>query len=62
MQKKWKNLRDSFVKDYRRVSTLKSGSGTTRKPTYIYFNQLMFLKDIVTKNTRDDSLSSASEV
>ncbi|CAH1976623.1 unnamed protein product [Acanthoscelides obtectus] len=34
-QKKCKNVRDAFVKEYRKLSALKSGSGATKKLLHV---------------------------
>lgn len=47
MQRKWKSLRDCFSRELGRIKKLKSGSETSRKNPYIYYNQLLFLKPII---------------
>ncbi|XP_047004571.1 uncharacterized protein LOC124622824 [Schistocerca americana] len=53
LRKRWKNLRGSFARELQRRKSLKSGSGATRKSQYIYFNQLSFLRTVV--STREST-------
>ncbi|XP_072387017.1 uncharacterized protein [Diabrotica undecimpunctata] len=43
LQKKWRNIKDSFNREKRRLTGIKSGSVASRKTPYIYFNMLSFL-------------------
>lgn len=54
MQKKWKNLRDAYVKELKKKN-LKSGSGASTS-SYGYFQRLGFLKQVVQKKVTDNSL------
>ncbi|XP_044746945.1 uncharacterized protein LOC123308387 [Coccinella septempunctata] len=44
LQKKWKGLRDSFVREMRRKKNAPSGSGASYETSYIHFQRLMFLE------------------
>lgn len=53
LRRKWKNLRDSFVRELKYHN---SGSGTAfkRKSHYMWFNQLKFLKDLSTPKNKQE--------
>lgn len=55
LQKKWKNIRDSFAKELRKQKTLKSGSGAQKSNPYIYFQRLLFLEPTVSNKTNTTS-------
>lgn len=61
MQKKWKNIRDSFLRELRRIKCTKSGSAAARKSPYIYFKQLLFLKPTVEQNNTDSNLNDVED-
>lgn len=44
LQKKWKNLRDCFSRELRKITV---GSETKKKPEYIYYEQLSFLEKVI---------------
>lgn len=44
LQKKWKNIRDCFFREIRRLKNVRSGGAAPKRNTYIYFDQLQFLK------------------
>ncbi|CAK9291399.1 unnamed protein product, partial [Gordionus sp. m RMFG-2023] len=39
----WKNLRDSFLREHKKLKCLKSGSGADHSPTWKFYNNLTFL-------------------
>lgn len=45
LQKKWKNIRSCFARETRRLKFTKSGSATSHKTPYIFYKQLLFLKN-----------------
>lgn len=47
IQKKWKNLRLSYVRDIKRSREVKSGSAATDKAKYIYSDLLSFLSPVI---------------
>ncbi|KAF9816541.1 hypothetical protein SFRURICE_010700 [Spodoptera frugiperda] len=61
LQKRWKNLRDCFTRELRRLKDVKSGSAAKRKSQYTYFNQLLFLKSVLDTNATENSLEEASQ-
>lgn len=60
IQKKWRNIRDSFVKAHKAKET-KSGSAAKKKTAYIFYENLLFLKDTVTVNTTTGNATTESE-
>ncbi|XP_031329921.1 uncharacterized protein LOC116160916 [Photinus pyralis] len=44
LQKKWKNIRDAYMKEYKKNTSIPSGSGSQKGTTYIYFSRLSFLQ------------------
>ncbi|CAG4954769.1 unnamed protein product [Parnassius apollo] len=61
LQKRWKNLRDCFTRELRRLKDVKSGSAAKRKSQYTYFNQLLFLRSVLDTNATENSLEEASQ-
>ncbi|KAF5275786.1 hypothetical protein FQR65_LT16531 [Abscondita terminalis] len=49
------NLRDVYVRDMKKLKTLKSGSAAMTKSTSAYFQRLTFLQPTVQKNQSDSS-------
>lgn len=47
LKKKWKNIRSCFAREIRRMKNTKSGSSASHKTPYIYFKQLLFLKNTI---------------
>lgn len=45
LQKKWRNIRDSFVKAHKAKET-NTGSAAKKKVLYVFYDKLLFLKDI----------------
>jgi hypothetical protein len=46
--KKWKNMRDKFVKEHKKVKEVKSGDpGPPYKPSWKLYELLLFLKDSI---------------
>lgn len=56
MQKKWKNLRDAYVKELKKSKNLKSGSSASTPSSFAHFQRLSFLKQVVQKRKTDNSL------
>lgn len=56
MQKRWKTLRDAFVKERRELGSSKSGSAASKKKQYKYYKQLLFLLPVVSTNTTHNSM------
>lgn len=56
MQKKWKNLRDVYVKEIKKTKNLKSGSSAPTTSSFAHFQRLSFLKPVVQKRATDNSL------
>ncbi|XP_075983668.1 uncharacterized protein LOC142981554 [Anticarsia gemmatalis] len=67
LQKKWKSLRDNYMREVKKIKTVKSGSGASKTSTYIHYNRLRFLQaSIANKDTESsfgaDNASTSSEV
>ncbi|CAH0730593.1 unnamed protein product, partial [Brenthis ino] len=67
LQKKWKSLRDNYMREVKKMKTVKSGSGASKTSTYIHYNRLRFLQaSIANKDTESsfdaDNASTSSEV
>lgn len=61
IQKKWRNIRDAFVKAHKaRVSP--SGSAAKKKDTYVFYDNLLFIKDTVTVNRTDGNATANEDV
>lgn len=57
LQRKWKSLRDCFSRELARVKKLNSGSETSRKNPYVYYNQLLFLKPIIQNKPTETNIN-----
>ncbi|XP_004930346.3 uncharacterized protein LOC101738540 [Bombyx mori] len=57
LQKKWRNIRDSFVKAHKAKRT-KRGSAAKKKVPYIFYEKLLFLKDALFVNNTNLIFSS----
>lgn len=60
LQKKWKNLRDTFVREMKKTKNAPSGSGAS-KIQYIYFQRLMFLERSVRNKKTESNIQNTSE-
>ncbi|KAG8264264.1 hypothetical protein J6590_014551 [Homalodisca vitripennis] len=56
LQKRWKNLRDSFARELRKKKTTKSGSAAVKSTPYIYFQRLMFLENTMRNKETQSSI------
>lgn len=61
LQKKWKGLRDGFVREMKKKKNAPSGSGAASKTSYIYFNRLMFLERSVNNKSTESNISTDIE-
>jgi len=53
--KKWKAIRDAFVKDHKLVTATGTGKAATSKKRYCYYDQLLFLLPYVKGNQNTSS-------
>ncbi|CAG5047181.1 unnamed protein product [Parnassius apollo] len=60
LQKKWRNIRDCFVKAHRAKET-KHGSAVKKKNPYIFYDNLLFLKDTVYFKTTSSNVTIVKE-
>lgn len=58
LQKKWKGLRDGFVREMKKNKTTPSGSGASGKSKYLYFERLMFLERSTRSRTTDSNINT----
>ncbi|KAL4083026.1 hypothetical protein QTP88_028356 [Uroleucon formosanum] len=58
LQKKWKSLRDGYVKELKKIKNLKSGSAAPVKSSYLFFRRLQFLQPTVHKNTTESNFET----
>lgn len=58
LQKKWKNIRSCFAREIQRMKNTKSGSSSaSHKTPYMYFKQLLFLKNTVGNLNPESSIT-----
>lgn len=62
LQKKWKNLRDSFARERRRLKNPKSGSAASRKSCYMYYNNLLFLSRAIAVNETETNVLPREDI
>ncbi|XP_039753356.1 uncharacterized protein LOC120628802 [Pararge aegeria] len=60
LQKKWKGLRDGFVREMKKMKTTPSGSGASSKAKYIYFERLMFLERSTRNKATESNINTTS--
>lgn len=60
LQKKWRNIRDCFVKAHKAKTTM-SGSAAKKKIPYVFYNSLLFLKDTISINSTTSKVTVKSE-
>ncbi|KAL2716020.1 LOW QUALITY PROTEIN: flotillin-2 isoform X3 [Vespula squamosa] len=60
LQKKWKNLRTCFKREYDEQKSEMYGSGGKKRHKYLYFDQLLFLRDFI--ESRKISSNSESTI
>lgn len=62
---KWRNLRDQFNKEYKKIPKPRSGASADSAPVYpgkwSYFHAMLFLKDIVTPREAESNFSEDTE-
>lgn len=61
LQKKWRNIRDCFVKAHKAKET-KSGSAANKKCSYVFYDSLLFLKDTVSVNSTTSNITTNTEI
>jgi len=49
LQKRWKGLRDGYVKEVKNMKQIKSGSGASARSSYLYYGRLQFLQPTIKK-------------
>ncbi|GBP31456.1 hypothetical protein EVAR_17946_1 [Eumeta japonica] len=67
LQKKWKSLRDNYMREVKKIKTVKSVSGASKTSTYFHYNRLRFLQASTANKDTDssfdaDNVSASSEV
>ncbi|XP_068212670.1 uncharacterized protein, partial [Palaemon carinicauda] len=64
IKRKWKNLKDYYRKELKKVEKPKSGDGASEivNSTWPYFNQSSFLKDIYLPEYRSSNLSQEENI
>jgi len=58
LQKKWKSLRDGYVKELKKIKTVKSSSAAPVKSSYLFFRRLQFLQPTVQKNSTESNFET----
>ena len=61
LQRKWKGLRDTYVKEMKKLKTAPSGSGAQKKINFMYFNRLMFLERTVRNKNTESNIAPLEE-
>lgn len=61
LQKKWKGLRDTFVREMKKHKNAPSGSGAS-KSNYVYFQRLMFLERSVRIKPNERNVTETPEI
>jgi len=58
LQKKWKSLRNGYVKELKKIKTVKCGSAAPVKSSYLFFRRLQFLQPTVQKNSTESNFET----
>ncbi|XP_050304654.1 uncharacterized protein LOC126742131 [Anthonomus grandis grandis] len=61
LQKRWKNLRTCFKREYDAQKNIASGSGAKKRRKYLYFEQLLFLRDSIESRISYNSLEQGTD-
>jgi hypothetical protein len=61
LQKKWKNIRDYYFREIRRLKNVRSGEGAPEKSAYIYYDQLQFLKVVTESGPTASNIERATK-
>ncbi|KAL4084006.1 hypothetical protein QTP88_029322 [Uroleucon formosanum] len=59
LQKRWKGIRDAYVKEVKKMKQVKSGSGAV-KSSYLYYKRLQFLQPTIKKNSTESNFETAN--
>lgn len=59
LQKRWKGLRDGYVKEVKKMKQIKSGSGASARSSYLYYGRLQFLQPTIKKNSTESNFETA---
>ncbi|KAL4142558.1 hypothetical protein QTP88_004997 [Uroleucon formosanum] len=59
LQKRWKGIRDAYVKEVKKMKQVKSGSGAV-KSSYLYYKRLQFLQPTIKKNSTERNFETAN--
>lgn len=59
LQKRWKGLRDGYVKEVKKMKQIKSGSGASVRSSYLYYGKLQFLQPTIKKNSTESNFDTA---
>lgn len=62
LQKKWRNIRDSFVKAHKAKENISGSGGAKKKCPYVFYDNLLFLKDTVSVNSTSSNITSNTEI
>ncbi|XP_038221463.1 uncharacterized protein LOC119839294 [Zerene cesonia] len=63
LRKKWKNIRDQFMKEVKKIPVSRSGDAGTDQITSMwpYFQMMLFIKDDVTPEINEGNLDECTE-
>ncbi|CAK1579046.1 unnamed protein product [Parnassius mnemosyne] len=59
LQKKWKNIRDAYNKEFKKGKSIPSGSGACKGSKYMYFDRLSFLQKTVENKETTSNIHEA---
>ncbi|GBP75206.1 hypothetical protein EVAR_88812_1 [Eumeta japonica] len=62
LQKKWRNIKDSYNREKRRINGAKSGAAAARKTAYVNYNQLSFLNCNTPPTNTQSNITSSAEI
>lgn len=57
--KKWKSIRDNFMRESKRQKKLPSGSGSSKHTPYVYYRKLQFLANSTANNDTESNYQSS---
>ncbi|KAL4719198.1 hypothetical protein ACJJTC_019405 [Scirpophaga incertulas] len=59
LMKKWKSIRDNYMREAKRQKKLPSGSGSSKHTVYVYYRKLQFLANSTANNDTESNYQSS---
>ncbi|KAH9638829.1 hypothetical protein HF086_012782 [Spodoptera exigua] len=60
LMKKWKSIRDNYMREAKKQEKLPSGSGSSKHTPYVYYRKLQFLANSTANNDSESNITGSS--